>query len=52
MKRSRDVGDVGRCSRQSSKRSYGPKKKRFAGNRYTKAKKDGATPQEITHVTI
>ena len=40
MKRSRDVGDAGRCSKQSSKRSYGPKKKRFAGNRYTKAKKD------------
>ena len=39
MKRSRDVGDAGRCSKQSSKRSYGPKKKRFAGNRYTKAKK-------------
>ena len=46
MKRSRDVGDAGRCSKQSSKRRYGPKKKRFAGNRCTKAKKDG-TPVTI-----
>ena len=31
MERSRDVGDAGRCSKQSNKRSYGAKKKRFAG---------------------
>ena len=31
MERSRDVGDAGRCLKQSSKRSYGAKKKRFAG---------------------
>ena len=31
MERSRDVGDAGRSLKQSSKRSYGAKKKRFAG---------------------
>ena len=31
MERSRDVGDAGGYSKQSSKRSYGTKKKRFAG---------------------
>ena len=31
MERSRDVGDAGRCLKQPSKRSYGAKKKRFAG---------------------
>ena len=31
MERNRDVGDAGRCLKQSSKRSYGAKKKRFAG---------------------
>ena len=31
MEKSRDVGDAGRCLKQSSKRSYGAKKKRFAG---------------------
>ena len=36
MERSKDVGDAGRCLKQSSKRSYGAKKKRFAGK--TKAK--------------
>ena len=47
MKRSRDVGDAGRCSKQSSKRSYGPKKKRFAGNRYTNTKKDGRDSAKV-----
>ena len=31
LERSRDVGDAGRYVKQSSKRSYGAKKKRFAG---------------------
>ena len=31
MERSRDVGDAGRCLKPSCKRSYGAKKKRFAG---------------------
>ena len=31
MERSRDVDDAGRCLKQPSKRSYGAKKKRFAG---------------------
>ena len=31
MERSRDVGDAGRRLKQPSKRSYGAKKKRFAG---------------------
>ena len=31
MERSRDVGDAGRCLKQSGKRSYSAKKKRFAG---------------------
>ena len=31
MERSRDVCDAGRCLKQSSKRRYGAKKKRFAG---------------------
>ena len=52
MKRSKDVRDAGRCSEQSSKRSYGLKKKRFAGNRYTKAKRNVATHQDGTPVTI
>ena len=31
LERSRDVGDAGRCVKQSSKRSYGAKMKRCAG---------------------
>ena len=50
-KRSRDVGDPGRCSKQSSKRAYDSKKKRiFAGNRYTKIKKDGGTPVSVIKI--
>ena len=33
MERSRDVGGAGGCSKQSSKRSYDTKKKRFAGSK-------------------
>ena len=43
MERSRDVGDAGRYLKQSSKRSYGAKKKRFAGNQ---SKIDGASPKK------
>ena len=43
MERSRDVGDAGRCLKQSSKRSYDAKKKRFAGNQ---SKIDGASPKK------
>ena len=33
MEISKNVGDAGRCSKQSNKRSYGAKKKRFAGSK-------------------
>ena len=49
MERSRDVGDAGSCSKQSSKRSYGAKKKRFAG----KGKQERwSFPQEGTPVSV
>ena len=44
MERSRDVGDAGRCLKQPSKRSYGAKKKRFAGVNHRKI--DGASPKK------
>ena len=37
-KRSRPVGDDGRCSKQASKQRYS-KKRKFAGNQYTKTTK-------------
>ena len=43
MERSRDVGGAGRCLKQSSKSSYGAKKKRFADNQ---SKLDGASPKK------
>ena len=50
MERSRDVGDAGRCSKQSSNRSYGAKKKRFAGSK--PKQKRGNLPQEGTPVSV
>ena len=37
LSRSRDVGDAGRCSKQSSKRRYTKRKRIFYGNRHTKS---------------
>ena len=44
MERSRDEGDAGKCLKQSSKRSYAAKKKRFAG--VNQSKKDGVSPKK------
>ena len=43
MERSRDVDDAGKCLKQPNERSYGAKKKRFAGNQ---SKIDGASPKK------
>ena len=50
MERSRDVGDAGRCSKQASKRSYGTKKKRFAGSKPKQNR--WIFPQEGTPVSV
>ena len=50
MERSRDVDDAGRCSKQSRKRSYDAKKKRFAGSK--PKQKRWSFPQEGTPVSV